>query len=481
MSKLNNIIRQLSDKEYTEIASSLNDNGADKSAQLLKCMRENLLPDTQVMIELDVNTNAYYTLRSRLNQKIEEYLLNKMETPRSDLLKKVANIQEIVYTHNRTIAIATLKKIEKELLDYDLSNELTFVYKILKRIHINHPDHYTYKQLYNKHIAFMLAFDKAEDLLAEYFKKFGSYFLSGENSIKMELSIIIKELNNISKLYQSHRLYVYKCNMLIFHRLFVESDDHIELDSDEEPIEDMLANVQQIFDTYSLDSNYYHQKIVFEFLRLQHYHSYKIFRKTEKYYEEINERAARFLSNYELFTFPPIFLLTKLSRALRMESDHDLYAENKLQFEEYEPNENDVPQYITYYVYRALGCFYVDKYDEAARWLNNLLNNIGMKRYPMAQLEIKNLLLLQYCLLRDEDLFNQLHSSNQRQVRLLGKEQSSHIAYTMKAMKISIGETSKDKSFRIRALLNKVNMNQVPLFSPIHYIRLDDILISKLV
>ena len=98
MAKLKNIIKQLSPEDYEAIYNQLMSSNAEKSAYLLKFMREKQLSDSKVMEQLDVNTNAYYTLRSRLNQKIEEYLLQQMESPRTDLLKKVANITEILFT-----------------------------------------------------------------------------------------------------------------------------------------------------------------------------------------------------------------------------------------------------------------------------------------------------------------------------------------------------------------------------------------------
>ncbi|HSY62607.1 MAG TPA: hypothetical protein VK796_12070, partial [Cytophaga sp.] len=163
MSKLKNIIKQLSTKDYTAIYDSLINSNAEKSAYLLKFMREKQLSDTRIMEELEVNNNAYYTLRSRLNQKIEEYLLQEMESPRTSLIKKVATVHDIIFTKKRAIAIASLKKLEKELLDYDLSNELTIIYKTLKKLLINSPeDHFSYSQLYNRHVAYMLALDKAE-------------------------------------------------------------------------------------------------------------------------------------------------------------------------------------------------------------------------------------------------------------------------------------------------------------------------------
>ena len=75
MAKLKNIIKQLSDKDYQAIYDSLVSGTAEKSAYLLKAMRERQLSETKVMVELEINANAYYTMRSRLSQKIEEYLI----------------------------------------------------------------------------------------------------------------------------------------------------------------------------------------------------------------------------------------------------------------------------------------------------------------------------------------------------------------------------------------------------------------------
>jgi hypothetical protein len=93
MAKLKNIIKQLSEDDFQAIYDSLLESSADKSAFLLKAMREKQQSDNKIMEELDVNTNAYYTLRSRLNQKIEEYLLQQMENPRTDILKKGSQYQ----------------------------------------------------------------------------------------------------------------------------------------------------------------------------------------------------------------------------------------------------------------------------------------------------------------------------------------------------------------------------------------------------
>lgn len=478
MAKLKNIVKQLSADDYESIHESLLESNADKSAHLLKALREKHHSDNKIMQDLEVNTNAYYTLRSRLNQKIEEYLLQQMESPRTDLLKKVANINEVIFTKKRAISIATLKKLEKELLDYDLSNELTIVYKALKKLHINTADHFQYSQLYNQHVAYMLAVDKAEDLLADYFRKFGLYALGGEDVEKFSLKLINDEMDNVCKLYTSHRLYVYQSCMSIFHRLFVEDAD--EVNNDAEPVEDILNKVNSIFETYPMDSIYYHLRLVFEFLRLEYYNHYKVYRKAEEYYEDINEKTSVLISNYSWFTFPAQFLLTKIERCIRHGEASQMEEENISRFARYEADKNDIPKHVYYVSYRAVSCLYSEKYDEASKWLNELLNEVSLKKFPHAMLEIKSILALQYCLMKEPELFNQLVNSIQRQVRILGKEKCDHVVNFIKILKTAISETKRDKKSKIRLLIEKTDNSHRKIFSPTRYIKFDDWLFERL-
>lgn len=472
MAKLKNIIKQLSEKDFTAIYNSLIESNAEKSAYLLKALRERSLSDNKIMTELDVNANAYYTLRSRLNLKIEEYLMEQLESPRTDVLRKVANINEVLFTKKKAISVATLKKLEKELLDYDLANELTVIYKSLKRLNINSPDYFQYSQLYNRHVAYMLAVDKSEDLLSDYFKKFGDFLLNGGEIEKLGLNLVMKEMQNVANLYESHRLYVYQSCMYVFHRLFVEVEDTSQ--GDGESIEDIFVKVQKIFESYHLDSIYYHLNLVFEFLKLEYYNHYKVYRQAEKYFEEVNDACANLLVNYSNFTFPAQFLISKIERHLRNGTEAELYAENETVFEDFEVDSQDVPKHIIYVLYRALSCYYTDKFDEAAKMINNLLNEVSLKKYPYAQLEIKSLLALQYVLLKDYELFNQLSNSIQRQIRLFGKDSCENIMLFLKILKIATSEAKKEKAKKITSLIPRLNSISVGYFAPTRLIKLDD-------
>jgi len=478
MAKLKNIVKQLSEKDFKTIYDSLIESNAEKSAYLLKSLRERMLSDNKIMAELDVNANAYYTLRSRLNLKIEEYLMQQLESPRTDVLRKVANINEILFTKKRTISIATLKKLEKELIDYDLANELTIIYKSLKRLHVNSPDYFQYSQLYNRHVAYMLALDKAEDLLADYFKKYGNYLFTGDATEKLGLALLMKEMQNVANLYESHRLYVYRSCMLIFHRLFVEPDETTKEDA--ESIEDIFDKVQKIFDSYTLDVIYYHINLVFEFLKLEYYNHYKVYRQAEKFYEEVNDAITNLLTNYSTYTFPSQFLISKLERSMRSGTEAEVYEETENLLADYEPDTTDIPKHVMYITYRSLVCYYAGKYDEAAKLINGLLNEVSLKKYPYTLLEIKSLLALQYVLLQDYELFNQLANSIQRQIRMFGKDDCENIQLFIRILKISVSEAKKEKAKKIAAVIPKLTGMKMPYFAPTLLVKLDDTLVKKL-
>ncbi|HET9486646.1 MAG TPA: hypothetical protein VFO54_04405, partial [Chryseosolibacter sp.] len=188
----------------------------------------------------------------------------------------------------------------------------------------------------------------------------------------------------------------------------------------------------------------------------------------------VNDACANLMVNYSNFTFPAQFLISKIERHLRNATESELYSENETVFEDYEVDAMDVPKHIIYVLYRALSCFYVDKFDEAAKMINNLLNEVSLKKYPYAQLEIKSLLALQYVLLKDYELFNQLSNSIQRQIRLFGKDSCENIMLFLKILKIATSEAKKEKAKKITGLIPRLNSTAVGYFAPTKLIKLDE-------
>ncbi len=258
MSKLKRLISQLNDQEVRHIHKNLIETDANKSADLLHLFREGKLEDSKVKEVLNVNNNAYYTLRSRLNEKIETFILEKSENPRTELLKQVASIKDLIYTKNRIIALASLHKLEKDLSAHNLHSELAEVYRAFKKLHIHDKKYVQYSQLYNQQIALVQATSEAEDLSVSYFKFFGEFLLENSEINTLKLSTALSSLKKASENQSSKRIQLLYLCASSFHDAYFKTKDS----------ETILLNIDKakdIIDTYLNDSLYYQLDIVFEY------------------------------------------------------------------------------------------------------------------------------------------------------------------------------------------------------------------------
>ena len=74
MIKLKEIIGQLQEDTYRAIEKTLLKNKADNFVLLLQSYRKRDVADNEILKQLDINSNSFYVLKSRLYDKIQESL-----------------------------------------------------------------------------------------------------------------------------------------------------------------------------------------------------------------------------------------------------------------------------------------------------------------------------------------------------------------------------------------------------------------------
>ena len=168
MDTLNKTIKKLNEPEYQELLSAVAGRKNNKPYLVLEAARKENYDETQMMEMLSVNPSTYYTLKSRLNERIAQYLSKNVKNPISALKDKVAMVPAMLFSNDREVAIRALKNLEKQLIEYDLSNELIVVYKVLARLSMYNGDFDYYEKEYNRHVAYSLAVVKAEDLFYDF-------------------------------------------------------------------------------------------------------------------------------------------------------------------------------------------------------------------------------------------------------------------------------------------------------------------------
>lgn len=416
MDRLMKIVKSLKEEEYQALYNQISANHADKSPVMLNLIREGAVKDKDFLDILNIGTNAFYTLKSRLNQKIENFLISRMESPKLALVQNVHYAIEQFFNLDREILIVMFRKLEKELIDYDLPNELTLVYQNLKKLTIHDQElYYQYSQLYNKQVAYNLAVNKADDLVGTYFNIFNQFYLSRNLNLIDQLKIIKAELNTLHKLYESHRLLILYKLVFCFHAIHIEKISHPD---SFENLDEELNKIDKILDKYTYDPFYLKIKVVFDFLNLEYYHSLGLYKKEEQYLAVIKDQLPFFLDNFSYYTCSAIFLRTLLERYSRLDLTEELiqnYADFILQ---HQPEVQQPVQYLAKNLFDSSVLMIQKKWSEAVKTLNQIRNAISLKNYPHFEVELKCALALCYANLKDEELFNQVSKSIHRQVKL---------------------------------------------------------------
>lgn len=477
MIKLKNLVMQMKEAEFEAFSYQLKESKADKFHNLFYFLKEDKLTEEDIAENLKVNANAYYTLKSRLYTKIQEFLTSDITGNKMDLLRTVANIPVLLYNTPRETALAVLNKLEKELIEFDMPYELTDVYNSLKKLHLHSPKYYEYTQLYNRHVAYTIALDKAEDLLARFVSSTAEYYMSRNKESLELLWLIKKEMKNLCALYASHHLSIYKNILDVSFALFIPLPEAIEED---EAVEDLLQATEKILKNYPKDANYAFLYNVFNFLSFEYYHSLKQYKKEVQYFEVVNSNLPSFMY-YNFCAFNSKFLVSKIERYVQSGVEESLYEENKNTFAEYLPDMNDVPNYINYMKYLAMGSFYGKNYNESVSTLNQLLNEVSFKNYVHSEIEIKLLLALSYSMVNKYDPAFSLLRSVTRKLRELSETMDLENAVTFaKMLSLQMETTSKSSEAKLLKLRDKFELLNQGNCRMLSFLKMDDAFIKTL-
>ncbi|MEO0898994.1 MAG: hypothetical protein AAFY71_21460 [Bacteroidota bacterium] len=455
------IISQLTDEEFQEIYNTFTANKADKSAAFLMIIRENPInPDKEFLEKFDITPSAFYVLKSRLNQKIETFLLNRLGDPNLHIMRRVLNVNDLVFNNPREISVAALRRLEKELLKFDFPFGLMIIYKELQNLHSFDDNHQLYKSKYNEQVAYALAMDKAVDLVVSFFKSFDEYYLARKDKDLADMVRTMEKIDNLNNMYESHRLYIFKCIIHLFAKLFIDIPETIRCEV-EEP-EQMFERSFEILGEYKDDTFYLNINILFNFLRFVYYENNQIRDKAKIYFEILDYKIEEMLTRYHFNANTSLFLFYKLRYHIRTNTveqlvrDVDNYIE-QIEVEPYRPS-----FYINYNRFLAHTYFASKQYRKASRVLYNLRNEVNLRRFTHIELEIKFFLALIYVVMQDFDLANQLILSLQRQLR---KDSMSRYEANgkplLKVLSTALGGKPNTRERNLRKYIDQFNEGNV--------------------
>ncbi|MEO0473008.1 MAG: hypothetical protein AAF206_25550, partial [Bacteroidota bacterium] len=386
-------------------------------------------------------------------QKIESFLLNRVGDPNLHVIQRVLNVNDLVFNNPREISVAALRKLEKELLKFDFPYGLMIVYKELQNLHAFDDNHTYYQSRYNQQVAYAVAMDKAVDLVVQFFRSYDSFFLSRKDKDYNDMIRVMEKIDNLNNLYDSHRLYIFKCVIHIYARLFIEIPETIRCEV--EDTEAMFEKSIEILSEYKDDAFYLNINILFNFLRFVYYENNNIRDKAKIYFEILDFKIEELLTRYHFNANTSQFLNYKLRYHIRnntieaMIRDVDSYI-SKIEMEPYR-----LSFFVNFHLFQAQAYFTAKNFKKASRILYNLRNEANLRKHLHLDLEVKFFLALCYVMMEDFDLANQLILSLQRQLRKATMQKYEHAKVLLKILSIALGGKPRTRAKNLRINIDK--------------------------
>ncbi len=479
METLMQIVKRLSEEDYKMLLSSISTDKFSKPHIVLETARNKVVTDAQMIEILEINPSTYYTLKSRLHSKVAAVLSRKVENPISALMNEVSRVPASLYGTNKQVAIRSLKELEKQLLEYDLSNELIVVYHSLARLYMYREEYMHYERLYNKFVAFSLASAKAENIFYDFMILAGEYQLAANPDTLDKIESSLRELSNIAELYSSHRLFVFFNIMRVYFLLItVSSSEALVLKEME--IDSTLKDIKAIFDKYPLDTFYNNIKFIIEALYFEYYQRINNLVRATYHYknviEHIAEHANRYILNFHIIQF----LNAKIAFYIANRDDKLIKEKNDAIIRNLFVETEEVYNYISFQKYQAIVKYYEGNYTASASIINELRSSINLKPYWFADIELKLFHAFEYAILKEEVICRQLIGNIERSLRARSSEHKN-IKLFIKLIKASF--LTQDTLVKQKKLANlwdtfqKKNTGSDKILS---YIILDDKIIQKM-
>jgi hypothetical protein len=173
-------------------------------------------------------------------------------------------------------------------------------------------------------------------------------------------------------------------------------------------------------------------KWVIDLLRFEYYVRTANLVKADHYIHKIHQGLPSMTGKHIMNFFVVQFLRAKLAK-FRMDGNlnHLVYYADKLD-KGFEVETEEAFHHVSVMRYLATVRFYQGDYSGTARKLNELRNSMSLKHYLHTDVDVKVFQALQYCIVGEDGLCQQILSSLKRQIR----EQDDAFASARHAMKI---------------------------------------------
>ncbi|MEO6304239.1 MAG: hypothetical protein ABIP51_13825 [Bacteroidia bacterium] len=438
MIKLKQVITQLSNEDFERIGESFKKTKADNYSLLFQSYRDGSIIDTEIISQLKITSNSFYVLKSRLFDKIQEHLSVDVFSTQESLIKQLLQVPEVCFNMPRETAVAFLYKLEKELLKFDLHNDLLVVYSALKKMHLYSEKYFHYSQLYNKHTALGLSLEKAEEILGNFNRILGQYNFARSQQHLDTLYFLKNEIANLYSLNPSRQIEIIKYFIDLQLIIFCEESKSLGISTAE-----IIQNARKVFSELPETSGQKKWELALDYLSFEYYFSISEYKTALNFYEKVNENLNNLLL-YNNISLTSKFLTSKIKFCEEFERADDLAIDPKKSEMLFDPDDSHAKVLIA--VYYSMIYFKQKNFKEAVNHLNAILNNFSFKDFFHESINVKLTLAYFYLVQKEFDLVELTLKSVSRKIKSEQIEKYYHVLHLIKIFESEMNNTGNTKA-----------------------------------
>lgn len=439
MIALKKIVSQLDDTLYKDIESTLVKNKSKNSLFLLNAYRKGNIEDEEILEQLNINPNSFYVLKSRLNEKIQAQLTGNADFSKDDIFVQLQQIDEKCYNSPHEISMTFLTKLEKDLLENDMHNELLTVYSALKKITLFSDQYFHYSQQYNKQVALSISLEKSMEILGSFNRFLTQYDFSRSNEILERLFFLRQEMIDQYIFNPSKQIELIKNILEIQITLFCYSEKTKEFDARE-----LLTRCETIIDELPNATEQKKWSLAINYLFFEYYRKINETRSALKYYEIVNASFSKLLLFSHIcitsfFYVSKIFFLQELKRQEELNVD-------EIDFEETE----NTHARVLHDIHLSVIKYHNGNIKEGISLLNNLINNLSLKDYVHISFQIKLTLAFYYLRSKEYEMAENILKSISRKIKAEELTNYSHVLNLIKLFTLDMNNKKDAESINAK-------------------------------
>jgi hypothetical protein len=245
-------------------------------------------------------------------------------------------------------------------------------------------------------------------------------------------------------------------------------------------IEASLHKMQEIFDTYPLDPFYNNVSDLVNALHYEYFQKIKNQVRADYFLAGMNEVIMDWSTRHAMSFFVIQFLNSKIEKFLADGDIEKLIEINPSLEKSFDCSVNEAYSFIAFRKYIAICKFYNKDYHGAAKTINELRNSMSLKQYLHSDVECKLFQALNYTMMGEDGLTQQIISSLKRQISEVEHEYTAALIF-IKILKTALKPSDfRKKIARINEYYEKFQEANNCTKPVLRFLKMDDAFIRRM-